>query len=469
MYFHHMACTHATLHLVLFCALLRVHIVTAHVHAKNTLLRTANTWLTYGHALTNAQSVDHELQPWLETRINKRSLFSGRFMQALGDNSTQVLRGEGDKSTFVVTLINAPVYLDVIPAVNKVISIVESTWTSNVPVNTRIDFAQLGGSDVLANGGGTHFVRMLDVFDEIVPVAVAEAVRGIDLNAHEQNDGRFDAIVTVNLNAPWYVGVDGHTSADKYDLVTVLLHEIYHNLVFTGSVTVEVNKNRRAKGGIYQTAYIDNNLPTRFDAFLANREGCAVLDYLNDRKLARKLRKRPSEVFANAVVNDDLYFAHKSFGIVAKLYAPRVFLLHSSIYHIDSKDPDDRVMTATIQKGKSQHALGSRVLAIQNMFLDPNVKGANRNCPRPLLDPSPKRPVSASDIRSSRSQGTAVDKGGNQVVYNSKPSVAVIVTSVLASVAVFAISAFFVFRYVAAKRRHVKMHQKDSSWRGEPQ
>ena len=61
------------------------------------------------------------------------------------------------------------------------------------------------------------------------PVALAEKIAGKSLNT----DLEGDLVLTINSSVNWYMGTDGQTPKTKYDLVTVVLHEVCHGLGFS--------------------------------------------------------------------------------------------------------------------------------------------------------------------------------------------------------------------------------------------
>lgn len=337
------------------------------------LVESSRQWTTYADSALPrvADSVARVLRPG-----------KGELNAAVrnGDN------GHGRSSKFLLTLVDEPKRLDVRPAIEKAIYIMERAWTSKVPVRMRIQFKKFKRRNVLANGGGTLFCRIKTLFDELVPIAAGEAVLERDLNGDEDDKKKYDVLITINSEAAWYPGTDGHTPNNRYDLVTVLLHEIYHNLIFTGGIFVDKRSDD------HQVARVNREFITRFDAFLANNDGCAILGYLDDDKLKRRTKLSGERLLANALVNDKLYFGFKGYGKLERLNAPRTFQPKSSIYHLDRRvNGDDALMSPQLKRGFSIHAIGPKILAIQELYLDHKVKGANTRCSRPLREPVPRR------------------------------------------------------------------------------
>src|SRR5690606_6976206 len=68
--------------------------------------------------------------------------------------------------------------------------------------------------------------------DKFYPASLANVLIGSD-----QNGSNPEIDITFNSNFNWYIGIDGNTPADKYDLVTTALHEIGHGLGWDGTIT----------------------------------------------------------------------------------------------------------------------------------------------------------------------------------------------------------------------------------------
>lgn len=297
--------------------------------------------------------------------------------------------GPSGKSRFVCEVVNAPSGLDVKSAVAIALGKMSNTWSSRVVVTMLVQFDNLGNESILASGGGAFFVQLGDPLPDgiIIPIGSAEAIRGIDLNGDKEGNEKYDVIVTINTVTPWYAG-NGSPSETQYDLATVLLHEIYHNLVFSGSVVAEKDT---VAGTVQQTAYLYQGYKTRFDMFLATDTGCGVLQYLTSEDLASTTGKTTGQLLAEAVCSNLLYFATGN-TIVAKLHAPNVFQYRSSIYHIDQFDTAESLMFPTIRRGTSQHEVGPKTLQIQTVTLDASSGGSSTSCQLPNPTMAPDQP-----------------------------------------------------------------------------
>lgn len=294
-------------------------------------------------------------------------------------NITSRVRYEGPsaESKFVCEVVNAPDRLDVKTAVAIALTTMSQSWSSRVTVTMIVRFDNLGNESILASGGGAFFVQLGSPLPDgiIIPIGAAEAIRGEDLNGNKEGDEQYDVIVTINSVTPWYTG-DGIPPENQYDLATVLLHEIYHNLVFSGSVVAEKDT---VDGVVQQKAYLFGNYRTRFDMFLATQSNCGVLQYLTADSLAAETGKSTGQLLAEAVCSNLLFFAANG-EIVAQLHAPNIFQYRSSIYHFHQKEAGEILMFPSISRGKEFREVGEKTQQIQRICLDPNVAVPSTSC-----------------------------------------------------------------------------------------
>lgn len=315
----------------------------------------------------------------------------------MDDYRTGGFEVSGERSKFVVDVYGLnkgdAFFMSTIESAMKPLS---NAWDSTVPVNTRFSFTDLGAPENLASGGGVLFVQMNATNNiELVPVAAAESILRKDINGEYAGTDKYDVLVKVNRNTPWFVG-PGKQPRNAYDLFTILIHEVYHNLMLSGAVNVEHRPGRNPVGNLME-AY-----PARFDLFLANEEGCSVLGYLEDAKLSKRLKKTTNELFALSVTNDRLYFYEPLSGLRIPLFAPQRYMPSSSVYHTESEEEGhDGLLNRNIPIGSSRRAISADILAMQKAFLDMSVSGA-KTCVPPLGDPTPFVKASQSPGREGR-------------------------------------------------------------------
>ncbi|OWP63573.1 hypothetical protein CDA63_08300 [Hymenobacter amundsenii] len=148
------------------------------------------------------------------------------------------------------------------------------------------------------------------------PVALAEKISGQELNAASEPDinARFNS--TFN----WYYGLDGVVPAGKYDLVTVVLHELGHGLGFiAGTRYIAPNGSYGIPPSIFST-YIE----TQAGELLVNNPA-----YPNG-----------SAALGSQFVSNQLYFNSPLAKAVnadqrPRLYAPATYSAGSSISHLN--------------------------------------------------------------------------------------------------------------------------------------
>ncbi len=150
------------------------------------------------------------------------------------------------------------------------------------------------------------------------PVALAEKIAGKDLNGSTEAD---IAASFSSLQPAWYYGTDGATPAGKYDLMSVVLHEIGHGL--------GINHSYEVSGG---TGDIQSffGVPVVYETFLENFSGQSLVrDFAS-----------PSTPLGNQVVGNALYFnsnlvKSNNGNQRGRIYAPPTYTAGSSVAHLD--------------------------------------------------------------------------------------------------------------------------------------
>ena len=101
------------------------------------------------------------------------------------------------------------------------------------------------------------------------PSALANALAGVDLDIAEP-----ELEINVTTGDFWYYGLDGKCPSSKYDLVSVILHEMAHGLGFmSGSYYDEVSGFGRV------------DLPTPFDAYAQLPDGRRLAGQIGSRSV----------------------------------------------------------------------------------------------------------------------------------------------------------------------------------------
>lgn len=248
----------------------------------------------------------------------------------------------------IVNYVNFPDSIK--PAFEHAVSIWETLISSPVPIYIQARWETLD-SNVLGSCGPTDFLINFDGAprkDVYYPIALAEKLTGKTINAA----GTADMRARFNSTIPWYFGTDGNTPLDKFDFVTVVLHEIAHGLGFTGFMHINETNSTGYSG-------YGNKLPAIYDCFLADHEGNHLTDHVH--------YPNPSQKLYNAFTSNQLYSA-SYLGTVSnnnnrpRIYAPSAFNEGSSIYHLNTAtfffDPSNALMTHSIARGTAIHDPG---------------------------------------------------------------------------------------------------------------
>jgi len=159
--------------------------------------------------------------------------------------------------------------------------------------------------------------------------------------------------IAANFNSNfknWYFGIDGNTPADKYDFVSVVLHELTHGLGFIGSFYSTNNQ-----GGY--------DFPADFDQFVVNKTGQKLVDI--------QLFANPSVALYQNLTSGWLEFNTRLVQYaLPRLYAPSVWSDGSSIYHLNENTYPtgnaNSLMTYATAKGEAIHDPGPRTMAIMS-------------------------------------------------------------------------------------------------------
>jgi hypothetical protein len=182
------------------------------------------------------------------------------------------------------------------------------------------------------------------------PVALAEKVAGESLNSDPQGDLN----LRINSSISWYLGTDGQTPVQKYDLVTVVLHEICHGLGFFDSMDTQGNVGSYGLGG---------DIPLIYDTFVESIAGKRLTDTLKF--------ENPSVSMGNELTGGQLWFNGPllrkfTSGSRVKLYAPATWDAGSSVSHLDESATlkSDALMTPFIDLGEAIHNPGKLTFSI---------------------------------------------------------------------------------------------------------
>ncbi|HUM46483.1 MAG TPA: T9SS type A sorting domain-containing protein [Chitinophagales bacterium] len=162
--------------------------------------------------------------------------------------------------------------------------------------------------------------------------SLANSIAGTELNT-----GEFDFDLYLNSTMSWYYGVDGNCPAGKYDLVSIVLHEMCHGLGFVGLGKVS---GTTGSFGLLQAADFApiatsfpwpdlDTLPSIFDSKLQDSGGNFLSTFPN-----------PSTELKSLFTGNQVYFDGENAslmngGVKPRMYAPSTFSLGSSLLHLN--------------------------------------------------------------------------------------------------------------------------------------
>ena len=206
-----------------------------------------------------------------------------------------------------------------------------SIWESMLPADTKITISasweKISTNGVLAQSTITGYAAGwgIDALNPMAfyPVALAEKINGASLNEDQQGD----ITLSVNSSINWYLGTDGKTPTSKYDLVTVLLHEICHGLGFFDSFDSD--------GTIGW--YGISSIPMIYDTFVENYVGNRLTDTLKFPNYSSSLYYQliGGQLYFNGPLLSQYSLFNNYSNLRARLYAPSTWDAGSSISHLD--------------------------------------------------------------------------------------------------------------------------------------
>ena len=241
------------------------------------------------------------------------------------------------------------------PAARQAFDYAVSTWetlvTSSVPIVVQAEWTTYSDPNILGSAGTTMLYRDFSGAPRAqtwYPVALANALADADLNGTTN-----EVLASFNQAFPsWYFGTDGNPPANRYDFVSVVMHELAHGLGMVPTFTVSGGIGRWGSG----TAY-----PAIYDRFVSDSAGqLLIAAYPNN-----------STQLAAALTSGNVTFAGpgaslSNGGPPPRLFAPSPFRSGSSISHLDEiyNGSVNALMTYSISNGEAIHDPGPIVLGI---------------------------------------------------------------------------------------------------------
>ncbi|MCX6333661.1 MAG: T9SS type A sorting domain-containing protein [Bacteroidia bacterium] len=254
----------------------------------------------------------------------------------------EFFKKQGKKGGATIDFYYTNFSLSAINAVEYAGSILESILPDDVHITVLASWENISTAGVLAQSSttGYAFGWAIDAWKPfaVYPAALAEKISGTRLN--EDVDGDIELHVNSSMN--WYYGTDLKTPTLKYDLVTVVLHELIHGLGFFDSFYVDASTG----------SYGASSVPLIYDTFVENFSGQKLTDIL--------LFPNPSASLKTQINSGALYFkgpvvSSYLSGGRARLYTPVTYDAGSSIAHLDEETyrTSDALETPFISRGEA--------------------------------------------------------------------------------------------------------------------
>lgn len=238
------------------------------------------------------------------------------------------------------------------------VDIWETLVNSPVTIEIEAEWASLG-SGILGGAGAGLYLRDFPnapVSATWYPIGLANSLAGFDLSA-----GNPDIFSAFNKDfTGWYFGTDGFPPLNKYDFVSVVLHEIGHGLGFAGSMGYSNGLGYWGKTNDGVT--FD---PTIYDRFSENGSGQSLIN--------TALFGNPSTALGNQITSGNVFFDGPNAKGAnnctrPKLYAPGSWQQGSSYSHLDeatySPGTINSLMTPIINNGEANHDPGPVAMGI---------------------------------------------------------------------------------------------------------
>lgn len=252
------------------------------------------------------------------------------------------------KSSFKVDFTNTPEMYRA--AINSAVDVWSENFTSQVPVKVKVQWERQSNAGILAAASpGKFHSNFKNIPDKNLwyASALADAIAGEDIEPTLPE-------VTIRINSTngpmLYLGTDGNCPSNKYDLESMILHEMGHGLGFLSNADYD---NLYGYGSIQQ--------PTPFDAYAQVQDGRRLMDLDSPSiELGKALTEPLVWSGANGVRANN--------GIKPLLYTPSTYEGGSSVSHLDeatfANSSRDSVMTPNLLKGEVFHLPGPLLIAM---------------------------------------------------------------------------------------------------------
>lgn len=254
-----------------------------------------------------------------------------------------------------VTYTNFP--NDAKAAFQAAVDVWQSLLISKVSIKITANWDGISSNTLATSGAKKVYKNFANapIKDVWYPSALAEAIAGVNLNGTEA-----DIAITVNKNISWSFDTDGTRQAFKYDLKTVILHEIAHGLGFTTSMKLAGTNETQAQWGI-------EGLPLIYDVFSQRSNGQVLTN--------TAIIGNPSTQLKAAITSADVFFKISSGPLskdYPKMYAPTTYRSGGTLSHLDEskypKGTENSLMSPQIGAAEINHYPGQVILGILNQI-----------------------------------------------------------------------------------------------------
>lgn len=209
--------------------------------------------------------------------------------------------------------------------------VVEARWSSLGPGV----LGAAGPANLIPDFAGAPFANTL------YPIALANKISSRD---NDPAGPDIEAIFNSDFSG-WYFGTDANTPDNKYDFVSVVLHELGHGLGFVGGAGVDTE----GRGTV-----VFGSFPIVYDRFTADGSGKPLLQYADQ-----------STDLGNTLRSEQVYFTGSNTRAAngnasVPLYAPPTWNDGSSYSHLDESfnNTPNALMTFSLSNGEAIHDPG---------------------------------------------------------------------------------------------------------------
>ena len=291
----------------------------------------------------------------VEVRPGRRVVLRAGDYDAASFVATRPITDTAQKSTTAIFEVE---YVDFTPEAQAAFQAAVDVWStriaSSVVIKIKATWEPLG-IGVLGSAGAPFIWRGFTGSPDPnvwYPDPLADSLHGSNLGI----GNAADILASFNSrNDSWYFGTDGETPTGKYDLMTVVLHEIAHGLGFAGSAAVLFSKGSWGFEGF----------PMTYDQFTEDGDGELITD--------TRTYPNPSVELGDALQGLYVFWGGPrtvsvNEGERPQLYAPPSWEAGSSYSHLSEEEyhagDKDSLMTPFLSPSEAIHDPGPIALCL---------------------------------------------------------------------------------------------------------